>query len=303
MSAEQLADRIDTALKEISDVAMPRLKTTGRPSVYWWNEEIADLRVRYVRIRRCILRRRRKYQDTEMVRSLGDGLREAKKLLRNAIRKSKLTLWQGLLETLDADPWGMPYRVVLDKLRRASSLVKSLPPAVVGALFPLEAGDFDLDPSLVGWDEALAVTGEEVSVAVARINVGKAPGPGGISGRLIKDTSIVLARMWTSCFTACLRESVFPAPWKMARLVLLKKPGKPDLAPSSYRPICLLSEAGKLFERIICIRLVRYLDASGIAEPQYGFRSNISTIDAIWRLRSIVDDTMRDGWHWLCHLT
>jgi len=172
-----------------------------------------------------------------MVRNLWDGLREAKKLLRNAIRKSKLILWQGLLETLDADPWGMPYRVVLDKLRRTSSLVESLPPAVVrgvvGALFPW-AGDFDLDPSLVGWDEALAVTGEEVSVAVVRINVSKAPGPDGISGRLVKDTSIVLARMWTSCFTACLREGVFPAPWKMARLVLLKKPGKPDLASSSY---------------------------------------------------------------------
>jgi len=225
-----------------------------------------------------------------MVRNLWDGLREAKKLLRNAIRKSKLILWQGLLETLDADPWGMPYRVVLDKLRRTSSLVESLPPAivrgVVGALFPHEAGDFDLDPCLVGWDEALAVTGEEVSVAIARINVGKAPGPDGISGRLVKDTSIVLARMWTSCFTACLREGVFPAPWKMARLVLLKKPGKPDLASSSYKPICLLSEAGKLFERIICIRLVRYSDASGgIAEAQYGFRPNRSTIDAIRRLR------------------
>ena len=92
MSAEQLADRIDTVLKEISDVAMPRLKTTDRSPAYWWNEEIADLRVRCVRIRRCILRRRRKYQDTEMIRSLWDGLREAKKLLKNAIRKSKLTL-------------------------------------------------------------------------------------------------------------------------------------------------------------------------------------------------------------------
>ena len=135
----------------------------------------------------------------------------------------------------------MLYHVVLDKLRvGASSLVESFPPAVVrgvvGALFPW-AGDFDLDPSLVGWDEALAVTGKEVFVAVAKINVGKAPGPDGISGRVVKSISIGLARLWTSCFTACLREGVFPTPWKMARLVLLKKSGKPDLAPSSYRPV------------------------------------------------------------------
>ena len=87
-----MADKVDIALKEISDVAMPRLKTTGRPSVYWWNDEIADLRVRCVRIRRRIIRQRRKYQDSEMVRSLWSDLRETKKLLRGAIKRSKLTL-------------------------------------------------------------------------------------------------------------------------------------------------------------------------------------------------------------------
>ena len=209
-----------------------------------------------MRIRRRIQRQRRKYQDSVTVRSLWGDLRETRKLLRGAIRKSKLTLWQGLLETLDADPWGMPYRVVLGKLRvGAPSLVESLPPAVVrgvvGALFPPGAGDSDLDPSLVGWDEALAVTGKEVSVAAARINVGRAPGSDGIAGRVVRGTSVVFARLWAFCFTACLREGVFPAPWKMARLMLLKKPGKPDFAPSSYRPICLLSEAGKLFEKVI----------------------------------------------------
>ena len=33
MSAKQLTESMDIALREISDVAMPRLKTTGRPSV------------------------------------------------------------------------------------------------------------------------------------------------------------------------------------------------------------------------------------------------------------------------------
>ena len=57
-----------------------------------------------------------------------------------------------------------------------------------------------------------------------------------------------------------------------------------------------MSEAGKLFERIIYNRVERSLDSSGgIAGTQYGFRPNRSTIEAIWRLRSIVDDTVRDG--------
>ena len=92
----------------------------------------------------------------------------------------------------------------------------------------------------------------------------------------------------------------------MARLVLLKKPGKPDRMPSSYRPICRLSEAGKLLERVISNRLTRCLDESGgISESQFGFRSQRSTVDAIWRLRAMVDDGVRDGggWCWLCLLT
>ena len=84
--------------------------------------------------------------------------------------------------------------------------------------------------------------------------------------------------------------------WKTARLVLIKKPGKSDLSPSSYRPICLLSEAGKLFERIIVQKLHAFLDESGgIASGQYGFRRHRSTIDAIWNLRERVGDGLRDG--------
>ena len=77
--------------------------------------------------------------------------------------------------------------------------------------------------------------------------------------------------------------------------MLLKKPGKPDRM-SSYRPICLLSEARKLLERVISNRLTQCLDESGgISESQFGFRSQRSTVDAIWRLRAMVDDGVRDG--------
>jgi len=46
----------------------------------------------------------------------------------------------------------------------------------------------------------------------------------------------------------------------VAKLVLLHKKGKSDGELSSYRPICLLSEAGKLFERVLAERLRTYLE-------------------------------------------
>jgi len=99
-----------------------------------------------------------------------------------------------------------------------------------------------------------------------------------------------------NCLTACFREGVFPASWKISHLILFKKLGKPDLVPLLYRSICLLSEAGKLFKKIICNHLMQSLDESGdISESQYGFRPHRSTVDAIWRLRMIVNNEVWDG--------
>ena len=122
-----------------------------------------------------------------------------------------MNLWRGLLDTLDRYPWDMPYRIMLDKLG-ASRIVESLSLGIVGevveTLLPSDAGGWMLPPPPSN---------------------GRAPGPDGIIGRVIRSirsTSDILVKRWMSCFTACRREGVFPSRWKMARLVLLKKPGK-----------------------------------------------------------------------------
>ncbi|XP_018302108.1 uncharacterized protein [Mycetomoellerius zeteki] len=117
VAAEFLAGGLSRALAEISDVSMPRVRSTGRPSVYWWNEEIAELRTRCMQVRRRIIKRRKRYKDSETVRGLWAELRDVRSALRGAIRRSKISLWRGLLDTLDRDPWGMPYCIVLNKLR------------------------------------------------------------------------------------------------------------------------------------------------------------------------------------------
>jgi len=79
-------------------------------------------------------------------------------------------------------------------------------------------------------------------------------------------------------------------------LVLLKKCNKPDGKLSSYRPICLLSEAGKLFERVLTERLrVCLHDADELSEEQFSFRKGRSTINAILRLKGLVEDATGEG--------
>ncbi|XP_017771856.1 PREDICTED: uncharacterized protein LOC108559190 [Nicrophorus vespilloides] len=61
--------------------------------------------------------------------------------------------------------------------------------------------------------------------------------------------------------------------WKTAKLVLVKKPGKPIEAPSSYRPLCMIDTMGKDYEQLILSRLKDEIArCRGLSDRQYGFR-------------------------------
>ncbi|XP_018314211.1 uncharacterized protein, partial [Mycetomoellerius zeteki] len=180
------ARRLDEILRDISDVAMARKGPTKRPSVYWWNEEIAELR-RVCNARRRKLTRARSRPHPEDARPLWDGLREARRNLRRAINSSKAKLWKELVDDLDRDPWGTPYRLVTKKLvASGATIVETIPPDIadniVASLFP--TGDTSRNgEETLEWLDEYKVTHEEVLEASANIKNGKAPGPDGIPGQ------------------------------------------------------------------------------------------------------------------------
>ncbi|GBO99419.1 Retrovirus-related Pol polyprotein from type-1 retrotransposable element R1 [Eumeta japonica] len=77
----------------------------------------------------------------------------------------------------------------------------------------------------------------------------------------------------------------------VGRELALKLLGKkPPEEPSSYRPLCMLDTAGKIFERIIHQRIDAVVDPL-LADNQYGFRKGRSTLDAI----SLVVNTAKEA--------
>jgi hypothetical protein len=125
-----------------------------------------------------------------------------------------------------------------------------------------------------------------------------APGPDGIPGRAWAETMDTMAPRLRHLFTRCLKEGVYPREWRMARLVLLRKEGRPLDSPSAYRPICLLDEVGKLLERVLAACLEAHMTrrVPGWHDSQYGFRRGLSTVDAVGRVRSIPKDMItREG--------
>lgn len=65
-----------------------------------------------------------------------------------------------------------------------------------------------------------------------------APGPDGIRGRIRGE---VMAPKLRRLYTRCLKDGVYPQAWRTAKLVLLRKEGRP-----ATLPISLLDEIVKL---------------------------------------------------------
>jgi hypothetical protein len=148
-----------------------------------------------------------------------------------------------------------------------------------------------------GWSPELGVSEKELAQAVGMIGARKAPGPDGIPARLWKGTVGELApRLWR-LFDRCLAWGEFPGLWKEGWVVLLPKPRQPLDSPSSFRPLSLLDEVGKVLKRVVTVRMEVHISRAlpGLQEGLYGFRRGRFTTDAIIRVRSLVEEAERQG--------
>ncbi|XP_046742525.1 uncharacterized protein LOC124409153 [Diprion similis] len=138
-TAEGLAKWIGQAVRDACDAAAPRVRPRPRRrAVHWWSEEIAELRKACVRARRL---RSRTNPARRADSPRDDEYKAAKKRLKDGIKAAKARAWQDLVKTVEEDPWGRPYKVVLNKLRGPSgSLTETLNPdtteRLLTSLFP-----------------------------------------------------------------------------------------------------------------------------------------------------------------------
>lgn len=120
----------------------------------------------------------------------------------------------------------------------------------------------------------------------------KAPGLSGIPGeawRIAMEDETFRGK-YRELISKCLRENEIPDNWRVAKLVLIQKPGKKEEDRTAYRPICLLEEDCKIFERIVVERMKKEMKGGNteLDERQYGFREERSTNNAIERLEKTV---------------
>ncbi len=128
-------------------------------------------------------------------------------------------------------------------------------------------------------DYAITLSEDDVRRELRRVNVRKAAGPDGITGRVLRSCADQLAGLFTSIFNESLATSVVPTPFKKSVIIPVPKNSKPSCL-NDYRPVALTSTVIKVFERLLKKHICSSIPAT-LDPLQFAYRPNRSTDDAI----------------------
>ncbi len=130
-----------------------------------------------------------------------------------------------------------------------------------------------------GASESSRQSSDHVRRELRRVNVRKAAGPDGITGRVLRSCADQLAGLFTSIFNESLATSVVPTPFKKSVIIPVPKNSKPSCL-NDYRPVALTSTVMKVFERLLKKHICSSIPAT-LDPLQFAYRPNRSTDDAI----------------------
>jgi hypothetical protein len=104
-----------------------------------------------------------------------------------------------------------------------------------------------------------------------------APGIDDLSVSILKNISESIAGPLSTLFNRSIQQGIFPANWKIAKVIPIPKPGD-KASIDSYRPISLLPILSKVFERHILSFLYPFIR---VPHNQFGFVKRRSTNSAL----------------------
>ncbi len=99
-------------------------------------------------------------------------------------------------------------------------------------------------------NHVITVSEDEVRRALKKVNVRKAAGPDGITGRVLRSCADQLAGLFTSIFNESLATSVVPTYFKKSVIIPVPKNNKPSCL-NDYHPVAITSIVMKVFERLV----------------------------------------------------
>ena len=126
------------------------------------------------------------------------------------------------------------------------------------------------------------VTLYEIRSLLSKMQMSKSCGPCSFPNKILKENADVISGILQILISKSLREGHFP--FKEARVCPIFKVGDHENC-SNYRPISLLSNLSKVYERIMYNRVHNFMEKENtLYDLQFGFRKGTSTTHALVNL-------------------
>ena len=125
------------------------------------------------------------------------------------------------------------------------------------------------------------ITDDIIYENIKKLKSKNSAGPDNVSSRLLKDIIEVIIKPLTHVFNLSFKTGYIPPELKTAKVIPIYK-GEDKYSFNNYRPISLISNFGKLLEKIAASQMIKYLDKFKILYVhQYGFRKGHNTIHPV----------------------
>ena len=137
---------------------------------------------------------------------------------------------------------------------------------------------------------------EEISKIINNIDQSKSTGPNSIPNRILSCVTDKTALILSKMFNISIRKGKFVEDLKLVKVVpIFKNKGSP-VEIGNYRPISLLSNVDKIFEKLVHKRMISFLETKNILyKNQFGFRNKSSTTHSLICLTENIRVALENG--------
>ncbi|GBN56492.1 Retrovirus-related Pol polyprotein from type-1 retrotransposable element R1 [Araneus ventricosus] len=257
---ENWVNKITEVINNMLLQAQPKQHRSLR--VPWWDSELETqrkktraLRARYNRCRNQTERQTRRtlYKKNETI---------YKRMLK---AKSRACFEKLCMQLTKTNAFSLPYKLatkktkrqvilheVIDKNGTRTKSLKETIDTIIQTLFPSENSSNETNEqskireNVLNYEtDIIDPTRNEIMAVIKQFSRRKAPGLDNTTIEMVEEIHKRCPDLLTTIYNKCLDLGHFPKSWKIAKLVLLNKPGKEPTSPKAYRPICLISNLEK----------------------------------------------------------
>ena len=130
---------------------------------------------------------------------------------------------------------------------------------------------------------------------ISNLKTSKSVGPFSIPTSILQLTKDIICFPLSEIINLSFLTGTFPDNLKIAKIIPIFK-NDSKLSCNNYRPISLLSNISKIFEKLMYTRVYNFLDNfKCLYELQFGFRSNTSTNHALISITETIREAIDSG--------